>query len=63
MRSLCEEAPPERHLDGLLLRITGREVNEACQELNACQTRFPGARLRLHFAVATPDGARHRTIS
>ena len=25
----CEEAPPERHLDGVLLRITEREVNEA----------------------------------
>ncbi len=39
-----------------------RAIAALCQELNACQTRFPGSRLRLHFAVATPDGARHRTI-
>ena len=40
-----------------------RAIAAVCQELNACQTRFPGSRLRLHFAVATPDSARHRTIS
>jgi hypothetical protein len=40
-----------------------RTIAALCHDLNHHQTRFPGSRLRLRYAVATTDGTRQRTIS
>ena len=40
-----------------------RAIAALCDDLSARQTRFPGSKLRLRFAVAAADRAPHRTVS